>query len=184
MNKKYLQIYLVLFFFLVGSLSCRLPDSSEKSNGSKIVPPVKSTTNFEATLAVPAQSSSPVTITLTEAQVTSIIEQQLKSQNDQILINPQVHLSDGIVQLTGNVDQGILSGEVDIKFQIILDGNGKPKINLVSANIGKIVIPSSVLDPMIASIDLDNLADSSGKHFKIQSIEISDGKMMITGQPQ
>jgi uncharacterized protein YpmS len=184
MNKRTIRIYLGLLILLVGGLACRLPTSSTKTIEPKNGMPEQNTSNGETTSQQPLQGSSQTTITLTEAQINSWLNEKLKEQPDQILTNPQLHLNDGMIQLTGQVNQGMLSGEVDIKFQIILDDAGFPKIKVISADLGSMPIPSSILDPMISSIDIKNLISSSGGNFKIQSIDVSEGLLKITGQAQ
>ena len=123
-------------------------------------------------------------MTFTEADLTSFLNQELAAQSPQILTNAQVKLQNQTVEVTGHVNQGVISGDADIKFQVNVDENGEPKIKVLSANLGSIPIPASILDPMIASIDFKKLADSAGVHYKIQSLDISNGKLTVTGIAQ
>jgi uncharacterized protein YpmS len=184
MNKRKNKIYFVLLILLAVGLACNLPAS-----GNPTAEPKAATSQPESPTAMPTpaannQSSTPVTLTFTEADITSMLDQQLKQMPTQILTNPQVHLQNQMVELTGHVNQGMISGDVDVKFQVLIDENGQPKIKLVSANLGSIPIPSSMVNPIISSIDLSKLTDSSGVHYKIQSLDISNGKLTVTGVAQ
>jgi uncharacterized protein YpmS len=131
-----------------------------------------------------------VTFTITEAQITSLVAQRLQSdpnlQTDQkpFITEPQVYLRDGQMQIYGKTQQGMLAANIGIIISITVDENGKPKIEVISADFGPFPVPDTIKTAFTAMIDeaFTGAVGPAAVGLRIESILIADGLMTITGR--
>lgn len=131
-----------------------------------------------------------VTIHITETQITSVL--MLRLQNDQdlqqdkkpLITDPQVYLRDGQMQVFGKTRQGMFTANIGIIVSVGVDENGKPKIEIVSADFGPLPAPEGI-NAAISAMIQEAYTGSVGPvatGLRIQSITIADGIMTITGR--
>jgi hypothetical protein len=134
--------------------------------------------------------SGVVTITITEPQITSYLALRLQSdpnlqQDDKPLITePQVHLRDGQMKIYGKTQQGVFVANIGIVVNIGADSEGKPKIEIESADFGPFPAPEGINDTITAIIE-EAYTGSFGPvatGIRIETITIADGVMTITGR--
>ena len=131
-----------------------------------------------------------VTFTFTEAQITSVLAQRLQSdpnlQTDKkpIMTDPQVYLRDGQMQIYGKTQQGMFTANIGIIINVSVDENGKPKIEVASADFGPFPVPDTIKEAFTAMIDeaFTGAIGPAAVGLRIESISIADGIMTITGR--
>jgi len=134
--------------------------------------------------------SGVVTFTITEAQITSLLAARLQTdptlQDKQkpIITDPQVYLRDGQVKIYGKTQQGMFAANIGVVVSITVDENGKPKIEIVSADFGPLPAPDTIKDAFAAMIDeaFTGAVGPAAVGLRIESITIADGLMTITGR--
>jgi uncharacterized protein YpmS len=125
-----------------------------------------------------------MTITITEAQLTSYLAMKLQQQTDPLLTDPQVYLQDGQIQVYGRARKGNFEATALIVLTAGVDENGELKIELVSADFGPLPVPAGLLDIITAMID-EAFTGSIGPvatGIRLTNVAIADGEMTITGQ--
>ena len=131
-----------------------------------------------------------VTITITEPQITSYLALRLQSDpnlqqdNKPLITDPQVYLRDGKMKIYGKTQQGIFAANIGIIINISVDENGKPKIEIESADFGPFPAPEGINETITSMID-EAFTGSFGPvltGLRIETINIADGVMTITGR--
>ncbi|GAB4456067.1 MAG: hypothetical protein Kow0070_05490 [Anaerolineales bacterium] len=134
--------------------------------------------------------SGEVTIQITETQITSVLAQRLQSdanlQQDKkpLITDPQVYLRDGQMQIFGKTQQGIFTANIGIIVAVGVDENGKPKIEIVSADFGPLPAPEGLTAALSAMIEeaYTGAVGPVATGLRIQTITIADGIMTVTGR--
>jgi uncharacterized protein YpmS len=188
LSYRYRAIFLTLAALLIASLACYFPGSNPESPADTEPIPVttESVDQLEENLqsaAATAQSGGPVTAVIDEAQLTSLVAFELQDQKDPEIKDVQVFLRDGQIELHGNVNQSGLSLPLVVVAEVSVNAQGQPETELVSANVGPLPMPQSVLDRFSAQLDagLANYISSSENQMVIEDIQIGNGQMTITG---
>jgi uncharacterized protein YpmS len=181
-------IIMVLAALILASLACNMPAINWQAPATETIPvSTEEVQNLEVTLeaaAATAQSNQSLTIQVTEAQLTSLVALELSNQEDPILHDPQVFLRDGQIELHGNVHQGGLVLPLSMIVTVSIDEQGKPDYQVVSANLGPLPLPQSMLDQLSGQLD-QTLANEMGPELEkvfIEDITIADGVMTIAGR--
>jgi len=192
--KKSLSLPLFLFILVLSSLACTVfvggPDYSDRQ-------PIPVSTDAAQGLEDEVKrsleagaASGEVTITINETQITSLVAQKIQSdpnlQKDSkpLITDPQVYLRDGQMQIFGKTQQGMFAANIGIIVAVGVDENGKPKIEIVSADFGPLPAPEGINATISAMIE-EAYTGGIGPvatGLRIQSIVIADGVMTITGR--
>lgn len=131
-----------------------------------------------------------ITFTISEAQITSVLAQRLQTdpslQQEQkpIITDPQVYLRDGQMKIYGKTQQGIFTANIGIIINISADANGKPVIEIASADFGPFPAPEGLKDTitaMIAEAYTGSLGPAA-TGLRIETITIADGVMTVSGR--
>ncbi len=131
-----------------------------------------------------------VTITITEPQITSYLALRLQSDpnlqqdNKPLITDPQVYLRDGQMKIYGKTQQGVFVANIGIIVNIGVDADGKPKIEIESADFGPFPAPEGINDTVTAIIE-EAYTGSIGPvatGIRIETITIADGLMTISGR--
>jgi len=95
----------------------------------------------------------------------------------------QIYLRDGLVRITGDVEQNNINLPLTIVLKLSVDGSGKPESEIVSASIGPFQIPDSYLDQLTSMMDAIIVTQilPANQKVVIEQITISDGQMFISG---
>lgn len=132
-----------------------------------------------------------VTITITEPQITSYLALRLQSDpslqqenSTPLITDPQVYLRDGQMKIYGKTQQGVLSANIGIIVNVGIDAEGKPKIEIASADFGPFPAPEGINETITAIIE-EAYTGSFGPvatGIRVETITIADGIMTIIGQ--
>lgn len=126
-------------------------------------------------------ASGEVTVSITEGELTSYLDQQLEAQPESAFSNPQVYLRDGKIKLYLTVTTSNLKANALIVMNATIENN-RMKLTVDSANFGPVPVPQDVLDSLAATLNdrLLALASSMPTGVGLKSISIADGTMIIT----
>lgn len=127
-----------------------------------------------------------VTITLTEGQLNTLIQQAMQGQVSQTIQDLQVRLEAGQVVITGTVNQNGLSLPLTLNLAINPDGQGGLTYRVSSASVGPLPLPESMRDQIETMLNQNlqaQVRQLTGNIY-IDSINIGSGVMTVTGRPQ
>lgn len=187
MNSRKLSLLIAISALLFATLACvlnlggpaypsdRIPVSTEALTAVNQV--------METAAAQSDASSGQVNVTLTEAQVTSLVAYELQQQTDPVITDPQVYLRDGQVQIYGKVATTNITATGRIIVVLSVDPEGGPKIDLTSANFGPIPIPAGLRQTITNAIrdNIRNALGSAANHVRLEKITTQDGTINMTG---
>ena len=192
--KKHLHLLLFFITLMLVSLACTVfvggPDYSDRtpipvSNDAAESLKDEIQRAFEA-----GATTGEVTIYITETQITSVLalrlqtDQNLQQDSKPLITDPQVYLRDGQMQIFGKTEQGMFAANIGIIVSVGVDENGKPKIEIVSADFGPLPAPEGINNAISAMIQ-EAYTGSVGPvatGLRIQTISIADGVMTISGR--
>jgi len=192
--KKSLSLPLLLITLILASLACTVfvggPDYSDRAPIAVSTEAAESLKEEIKRAFEAGATTGEVTINITETQITSVLAQRLQSdqnlQQDEkpLITDPQVYLRDGQMQIFGKTQQGMFAANIGIIVSVGIDENGKPKIEIVSADFGPLPAPEGLNTAISAMIE-EAYTGSVGPvatGLRIQTISIADGVMSITGR--
>jgi hypothetical protein len=193
--KKIRGLPLFLLILVLTSLACTVfvggPDYSS-------LPPIPVSAEAAASIqdeikrAIEAAAQTGViTVNLTEPQITSYLAARLQtdpslqqSDNKPLIIDPQVYLRDGQMQIYGKTQQGIFAANIGIIVNMGVDANGEPQIDVVSADFGPFPAPEGLKDAITAMVR-EAYTGSLGPvatGLRIEAISTANGVMTVTGR--
>jgi hypothetical protein len=193
--KKIRGLPLFLLFLVLTSLACTIfvggPDYSS-------LPPIPvsgeaaESIKEELRRAIEASAQTGIiTVNLTEPQITSYLAARLQTdpslqQSDKkpLIVDPQVYLRDGQMQIYGKTQQGMLTANIGIIVNMGVDANGQPQIDVVSADFGPFPAPEGIKDAITAMVR-EAYTGSLGPvatGLRIETISTANGVMTVTGR--
>ncbi len=135
--------------------------------------------------------SGVITITITEPQITSYLALRLQSDpslqqenSTPLITDPQVYLRDGQMKIYGKTQQGVFAANIGIIVNVGVDAEGKPTIEIASADFGPFPAPEGINETITAIIE-EAYTGSFGPvatGLRIETITIADGLMTIVGR--
>lgn len=125
-----------------------------------------------------------ITITLTEPQLTSLLEQQLSQQPQPYLQDSQVFLQNEQVEIFGVIQMSAVKANARFILQVGTDQNGKLTATLISVDLGPLPAPQSLVENISALIDsaMQESISSMTSSIKIENVNITNGLMTISGR--
>jgi hypothetical protein len=187
MKRIHYQILAASMILIGLNLACQIslggPDLP-KSNIPISTKAAASVENMWKSAVLDNPKSGTIAFTLSEEQLTSFLAAHLPADQSSLFINPQIVLQNGQINLYGQVEKSYFIANVQIIMQVIIDNDGQPKLSIISADFGPLPAPPGLLDS-ISSIFNDAFTGSLGPYatgFKIESIDISNAKITITGE--
>ncbi len=181
-------IFLMLIALAAAMLGCWASlRSSEAVNDSPITTEenVPLETQIGAAIET-AQNGGRIFLELTEAQLTSAAAEELSKQGDSGVQNLSIGLDDGIMKITGDVEQNGIELPLTILLHINVDPQGQPHAEIVSGKVGFFPLPENLMAQIQTEFDQilqAQLAASSGNLF-VESVGIDNGKLTIVAQPR
>ena len=138
---------------------------------------------IQAAVAAGAASGE-VTLFINETQLTSYLAYKNVDDPNPMFTEPQVYLRDGQMRIYGKAQRGNLIANIGIVLAVGLDAEGRPELQLVSADFGPFPLPEGLNKAITAVIEeaYTGALGPVATGFRIQSIAIADGTMTIVGQ--
>ena len=181
------RILIAILVLATASLACNLGIRGVKTPAPLIPVSTEAVQSLEET-AVNSfdkfQQTGQVNLTVTEEQLTSMVALELEEQATEGISNPQVYLRDGQIQLAGDVQTQGLSAPARMVMEVDIDANGRPSLQIVSANVGPFPVPDSLIESVETRLNRAflNQLDEMAPNAVVESVVIADGSMTITGQ--
>jgi hypothetical protein len=189
-RKTVFRLLLVILALVSASLACNLPFTGTSTPAYEPVP-VSTEAAGELVDSVKTaieryQQTGLLELTLDERQLTSMLVFSLQEQADINLVDPQIHLRDDQIILTGGVEQiaGQVAAEIVLKPGV--DATGQPQLEIVSARLGILPLPAVVLNEVVdaASDLIAQQIAAAGADFRLESITVGEGVLEIRGGKQ
>lgn len=182
-----IRIPLSLLALMLAMLACSIfvggPDYPEESIpvSTEAVESMKS--QMEAAVIAGAESGV-ITLQITEEQITSNVALKLASQSNPTFQDPQIYLRDGQMKIYGHIIRGYLEANILVVLTLGVDELNQPQIEIVSADFGPFPAPEGLKQTFTALIT-EAYTGSLGPiatGFRLESINITDGLMTVTGR--
>lgn len=134
--------------------------------------------------ATAAANGGPLTLTITESQLTALVAAKLSEQSEPVITEPQVYLRDGQIQIYGKAVRGNFEATVRIVLNATISDSGKPVISIVSVDFGPLPAPDSINNTISKMVDeaFSGAIGPAATGFRLESIKIENGTMTITGR--
>lgn len=179
------QISMLILGLVFSTLACNLTSPAARTQ-PKVVPTSNPAEAQQVQEQIASQlnsavSGSTIMIELTESQLTNMINLQSTSSQDAQFTNILVTMDNNQAQITGKLTTSFLSSEATIVLAVSADAQGKPTLAIVSASMGGMTIPESMLSNATVSIN-DALQNQAGQGYEILSLSITDHKLIITAK--
>lgn len=169
----------VLLLFVV-SVACNLPVNSLL--GFKATPTAPIIEPALEPFVVATTESNEVIITITEAQLNTILTEKLSANPDSILQQPSVTIGNDRVILHGKTIQSNIEVNMTVEMSVAINSEGTPDITVESAKIGPLAAPQFLKDSLNTLAD-EMLTGAIGPIItgaRVERITIEQGYMVIT----
>jgi hypothetical protein len=182
----YRYLYLLLCVFVLASLACSLPQAIFRPDPTPLPISSEAITEMKDNLDEAVKTfkeTGEVNLQITELQITSYLVNELNSQENPFVQNPQLLLRDGEIQMTADYQQGELTLPLKAAISVEADGAGGLAYELTSASIGPLALPEALVGQMLGQFQqmFDNNISGQLDNVYIESITIADGTMTIQG---
>ena len=127
--------------------------------------------------------SGEVTLQISETQLTSYLAYKNVDNPNPMFTDPQVYLRDGQMRIYAKTQQGNFTANIGIILAVGLDAEGRPELQLVSADFGPFPLPEGLNKAITAVIEeaYTGALGPVATGFRIKSITIADGTMTVVG---
>jgi hypothetical protein len=121
---------------------------------------------------------------LDEGQLTAHLAAQLATQPSPLSADPQVLLRDGTMTVYGTAQSGLFRATIELVARVDVDQTGVAQVQITEADLGPMPAPDSWREAVNAFLReaLTGALGPSAIGFRLESIEIADGVMAITGR--
>lgn len=185
-NRKIILASCVLLF---AALACRMNIGGPKPTGQPIPVSTEAAGSLQQQFEQALQSSGPdgqISLMINESQLTSMLAARLEKLPEPFITDPQVYLRDGQIQIYGKAARGYFEANVSIILTASIDSNGQPLVEITSADFGPIPLPENMTESISAMVQeaYSGAIGPLATGFRLQSIVIADGLMLLTGSMQ
>lgn len=187
-NYRHDRIVFSITILILTSLACNLFSRIRPTPVETAIIPIttEAADSLREDLSAAAQdleNEEQVTLIVKEAELTSLVALELQKLEDPFLHEPQIYLRDGQVQVFGKIQRGGLMVTSEIHLVVKADSAGHPQYEILSAKVGPVALPDSILDDISEQIDsvFTNRISSRLNDVYIESITIAGGVMTIQG---
>ena len=128
-------------------------------------------------------TSGEVTLIMSEVQLTSYLASKIMNDPTPMFTDPQVYLREDQMRIYGKTKQGNFAANIGIVLTVGPDAQGNPELQLTSADFGPFPLPDG-LNKAITAVIKEAYTGALGPvatGFRIKTITIADGLMMILG---
>lgn len=130
-------------------------------------------------------ASGYVTLTITEAQLTSLLAAKMEARENPPFTDPQIYLRDNQLQLYGKMTRGAFTANMLVAASVSVDpATNSPKVEIVSADFGPLEAPEG-LNATVSALVAEAFTGSLGPvatGFRLESITTANGVMTLVGR--
>ena len=123
-------------------------------------------------------------LSITQEQLTAFLVARLSNQAQSRITDPQVELRNGEMIIYGRARSWIFEANMAVTTIFTIDEDGRPEILISHAELGPMPMPTALRDAIAAALDeaLTGAVGPVALGFRLESIEIADGNMTVTGR--
>lgn len=184
---KKFSLFFALLSLILSSLACSMNVGGPSYPETNIPVSQQAVENMKEQFAAAFEAGatgSPIILTITETQLTSLLAIKLNSQEKPLFNEPQVLLRDNKMTVYGKVKQGYFWATVKIVVAVGVDEQGQPDIQIQSADFGPFPAPKSLANLFSAMIKeaYTGAVGPVATGFRIEKIAIQNGFMVMSGK--
>ncbi len=175
--------FAAISILILSSLACNLATSA--SSVETAIPistddPAALETQVSGAIST-AISGGRITLELTEGQLTAAANEELQASEENRIRDLQVSLDDGVMVITGEVNQSGMDLPLTVSVKIDVDPQGKPHTQIVSGKLGPFSLPENILAQITTQFDqmIQAQLSANAESLFIESIGIDNGKITI-----
>jgi hypothetical protein len=178
-------VYFILASSLIlATLACQLQLGGPEPPSPPVeIPPDASTLLERAwTSALDAAGQTgEIKLSVSESQLNGLLDEKLQAEGSPFILQPQVYLRQGQIQVYGVSTQGLVQARVFVAIRPFIDPDGQLEIEIPSAEFGSLPAPAALKDALSKSFtDLfDQAIEPVAAGVRVTSIDITDGQMAI-----
>jgi hypothetical protein len=181
MKKPIRIVFMLPVFILLAGLACKF---SGGPTPPRVVPvSTEQAQNLSKTVqsAKPDPTSGNISITITEAQITSYVVQNLRENYEPILSNPVIVFQPNQVELYGTIQGDAVTANGRVVMSVVINEQGQPVVTIREANFGPIPVPSGLLSNLSVAVDrsISDAMKSYRADYKLQSVRFDTGTATI-----
>ena len=112
-----------------------------------------------------------------------MIVNELNRQSSPQLTNPKIHLQNGQILVSGEVNRSGLNASFSGTLTVGVTPDGHIQFNVISASLGPLPLPQAMRDQLATQLNAAMGAPqtSDGQQIYVEAVNIGDGVMTITG---
>ena len=181
---KPISISLLIITIFIVSLACNLPSVGVNQTPTPLPQTVVDPQQILNQAVKVDSSAGTITITLTETQLNGLILVELQKLQSSLQVsvnNPVVKLQNGLITLSGQLSSGPINSDFSLSIKPVVTADHKLSFEMADSNFGGLPVPQEIIKQLIAKFNtaVNQSINSSGENILIDSITISDGKMVI-----
>jgi uncharacterized protein YpmS len=181
------RILLALVVLSAASIACNLPARATDTPPTEPQLDPQTAQQLEEQYKATLDSAPPngdVTVTITQQQLNTLIQDRIASEPDSPIQDPQVVLTNGQMEIDGTVSQAGFSINSTTVLRPGANADGSPRLEVVSIHLGSIPAPDSLEDQVGRMVDdaFQDYLTQNADQFRVSSISIGEGFMTVTGQ--
>lgn len=178
---------IALLALSVLNLACQLNLGGPTPPGPPIIASEAEAEAFQqvwnSALASSQKSDGQVRLIVNEQQLTSLVSLKAAQSEEPLLLEPRVYLRDGLIQVHGVAERGIVRANVLIGIEPVIEADGGLSFRLTSAEFGPMPVPESLREGVSALIS-EAFTGTIGPYatgIRLEAVAVSGGEMAISG---
>jgi hypothetical protein len=185
--KNRLSIFLTLIALIAASLACTVFIGGPDYPDTRIPVSTEAVDSFKAEVKKAFEDGAftgQIALTINQEQLTSLLAFKLQEKQDPFITDPQVYLKPGTIEIFGRAHQGYFEATVGIVVTASVNADGQPEVQITKADFGPLPAPKG-LNQTITKLVQEAFTGSLGPAatgFRLESITISDGDMLLAGR--
>jgi hypothetical protein len=131
----------------------------------------------------PTANPGKISITIDDAQLNSLVANELNKQSNPELTNPTIHLQNGQILVNGEVNRSGLNASFSGTLTVEVTPDGRLHYNVIEASLGPLPLPQAMRDQVATQLNdaLGTPETKDGQQVFVEDVKIGDGVMTITG---
>ena len=171
---------------MLNSLACRLGADRTQKPVETIAVSTEAVGTLEQKLqdsVEQAKQGNPVEISISEAEITSVIALRFSEQTEMPVTDLQVYLREGKVQLYGNVLVGEVGVPVVVFFEPQVNSSGQLHLTLLSFEMGPFEAPETLKETIQEQVDqlVTDMIGQSGDLFSLRTLRLQMATLPYAG---